>query len=98
LQFSLFLARTLGRTLHELMHTMTAEEFGLWQYEYRTRPWGEIRNDMMGGIIASTVANVNRGKDTEPFSAYDFIPKYGKKVQEEQPQVETQPAEFFKQF
>jgi hypothetical protein len=77
---------------------MTAEEFGLWQYEYSTRPWGDIRNDMMGSIIASTVANVNRRPEAEPFNAYDFLPKYGKKVQEEQTQVEDQPAEFFKQF
>jgi len=53
----------------------------------------------LGGIIASTVANVNRRPETEPFKAYDFIPKYGKKVKDDdQEQVEDQPAEFFKQF
>jgi len=80
------------------MHTMTAEEFGLWQYEYSVRPWGEIRADMMGGIVASTVANVNRGKDTEPFSAYDFMPKYGRKAKEAEPEKEDSPGEFFNKF
>jgi len=77
---------------------MTAEEFGLWQHEYSIRPWGDIRNDMVGGIIASTVANVNRHKDSEPFKAYDFMPKYGHQDSEEQEAAESSPAEFFKQF
>lgn len=37
-------------------------------------PIGEQRGDLRAGIIAATVANSVRGKDTEPFRPLDFMP------------------------
>lgn len=53
---------------------MTAEEYGLWCAEYRRSPWGEVRSDTGFGIVAATVANVNRGQKTKPYKATDFMP------------------------
>lgn len=39
------LARTLGKTLHELTHTMTADEFGLWYQEFLKAPWASFNID-----------------------------------------------------
>ena len=74
MRFALILARTLGRTLEELGQTCSAQEFGLWQALYEADPWGPLREDLAAGVIASTLANVNRGKDVTPFTALDFMP------------------------
>ena len=68
LRFRLLLARTLGRTLQELADSITAEEYGLWWAEYCRSPWGELRQDTGFGIVAATLANVNRGRNTAPFN------------------------------
>ena len=46
-------------------------------------PFGEERADLRMGVIASTIANVNRGKNTKAFSAQDFMPKFGQQEEEE---------------
>jgi hypothetical protein len=76
---------------------MTAEEFGLWKSEYALRPWGEVRADAVGGIIASTVANVSRNSDTAPYLPADFMPKYGKKIEVAAPSDEAE-TNFFNKF
>lgn len=43
MRFALRLARSLGRTLHELAHTMTAEEFALHYMDSCIEPWGDAR-------------------------------------------------------
>ena len=53
---------------------MSAEEFGMWQAAYSAEPWGEARIDLAGGIVAATVANCNRGKDTRAYVPFDFMP------------------------
>lgn len=40
-------------------------------------PMGGEREDLRSGIIAATIANVNRGKDSSPFEPSDFMPKFG---------------------
>ncbi len=40
----------------------------------RIDPWDQGRADLRAGIIASTIANVNRGKRSKSFSAKDFMP------------------------
>ena len=41
-------------------------------------PFGEERADLRAGIVASTVANAARDPKTqrEPFTPYEFMPKY----------------------
>ena len=40
----------------------------------RVDPFGEWRADLRAGIVASTLANANRGKDTKVFAPKDFMP------------------------
>lgn len=40
----------------------------------RVEPFGEQRADLRSGIIASTVANVNRGRRQKAFQPTDFMP------------------------
>jgi hypothetical protein len=37
-------------------------------------PHGPIRGDIQAGIVASTIANVNRGKGSQAFTVQDFLP------------------------
>ena len=57
---------------------ITSYEISEWMAEYSIEPFGEIRGDLQAGIVASTVANVNRDPDKrrEPFSPHDFMPKW----------------------
>lgn len=50
---------------------------------YQLEPFGEERDDLRSGIIASTIANANRGKGQKPFKPSDFMPS----VQEEKPKL-----------
>lgn len=73
----MLLALQLGRTLHELAETMTAEEFGLWAALYAADPWGEQRADLRAGIVAATVANyagMQRSKQAGPARPTEFMP------------------------
>jgi hypothetical protein len=45
-----------------------------WQIYEAIEPFGEQRADLRAGIIASVIANVNRGKGQNPFTATDFMP------------------------
>lgn len=64
---------------------------------YAAEPWGEERMDVGFGIIASTVANVHRGKDSKPASVLDFAPYLRKSepAPDDAAQAET-PMQFLK--
>ena len=55
---------------------MSSTEFLEWSVFYSMEPFGDERGDLQAGIIASTVANANRGKNSKPYSPKDFIPKF----------------------
>lgn len=38
-------------------------------------PFGERRADLRAAIVATTVANANRGKNQRPFKVEDFMPR-----------------------
>ena len=44
-------------------------------------PQGEERADLRAGIVASTVANTNRGKGKKAFEPVDFMPKFDQQEQ-----------------
>jgi len=73
---------------------MSAHEFGEWWALYRMEPWAEARADIASGMIASTIANVNRRENSRPFSPLDFAPYL--KPQDEP--VEMDPEDFLKGF
>ena len=71
----MILGRALGLTLGQVMR-MPAQEVAIWEAAYTAEPWGEVRADISSGVVASTIANVNRGKDTPAFTPADFMPFY----------------------
>jgi len=39
----------------------------------QVEPFGDRRRDVQAGIIAATIANVNRGKDIRPYKVTEFM-------------------------
>lgn len=58
---------------------MSSREFSEWLAYCEMEPFGEERGDLRAGIVASTVANVNRDpkKRPRPFQPRDFMPEFG---------------------
>lgn len=60
-----------------MLRHMSSRELTEWMvYEKLTGPLGPARSDLQAGIIAATIANVNRGKNQKPAKPSDFIPKW----------------------
>jgi len=53
---------------------------------YQLEPWGCEIEDWRAGMIAATIANVNRDpkKQRKPYEPQDFMPKRGADTTEEQ--------------
>jgi len=47
-----------------------------WLAYASLEPFGEDRADLRAGIIASTVANVNRGRSQRSLTPQDFMPDF----------------------
>lgn len=58
-------ALALGMTVEELHARMSVGEFRRWAQYLSEEPTIGERVDLIGGIIASTIANVNRGKSSK---------------------------------
>jgi hypothetical protein len=67
------LALSFGLPPRELAQRLTARELVEFEELYRLDPWGPERGDLAAGIVASTIANVNRGPKSEPFRPADFM-------------------------
>ena len=76
------------------MTRCNSRQFAEWQAYYQVEPWGEERADLRAGIVASTIANVNRGKGQKPFKPSDFMPDFEPK----KPQTAEQMAAFMTKF
>lgn len=64
-----------GQAPSEFLKRMRPSELGYFAALYRIDPWGEQRADLRAGIVASTMANINRDpKKTPPFKATQFMP------------------------
>ena len=62
----------------EMLGRMSSAEITEWLAFYQLEPFGPERGDLRAGIVAATVANVNRDakKQKKPYSAQDFMPKF----------------------
>jgi hypothetical protein len=47
-----------------------------WQAYYQLEPFGESRADLRNAMLCSLVANIMRGKDSEPVQLDDFMPTF----------------------
>jgi flagellar basal body rod protein FlgC len=59
-----------------MLGEISSRDFAEWMAYARLEPFGEERDDLRMGIIASTIANVNRDKGKKPYSPRDFMPSF----------------------
>ena len=79
--------------MKQLYREIDSAELVEWQAYYNLEPWGEQKADIRTGIIASTIANVNRGKNTKAFSHEDFVLKSRQELEHEARQKKKQSTE-----
>ena len=83
-------------SVRELRGRLTSHEVTEWLAFYLMEPWDGgpqgNRGDIRSGIIAATVANVNRSKDSEPFTHRDFMPNYQSRLERQRASVQQQMA------
>ena len=70
-------------TVREMLARFDSKELSEWMAYYELNPFGTVRDDLQAGIIASTIANVNRGKSDKSFTPSDFMPYMDKPEQSE---------------
>jgi len=63
-----------GMTVGEMLQRMSSAEYAGWMAYCRIEPLGEYRADLRSGVVASTVFNMNRGKNVAARSPGDFMP------------------------
>jgi len=61
-------------TVRELLSRMDSRELAEWIAYYSLEPFGNFRTDLVGGIVASTIANCNRTSKSRSFKPSDFMP------------------------
>ncbi len=62
-------------TREELLDRITVEEFQTWFLLEQIEPYGEYGAWLRTGVLASTMANIHRGKDQSAFAPLDFMPE-----------------------
>jgi hypothetical protein len=75
-------------TVRELLVRIDSRELTEWMIYYDMEPWGTEIEDWRAGLIASTVANVNRDpkKRKEPYAPHDFMPKRVQEIKQQSPE------------
>ena len=64
----------LGRhDVDAMLSEMTSAQFAEWMAYSRAEPWGEERDDLRMGVLASMIANMFRDKNKKPAKPSDFI-------------------------
>ena len=73
---------------------MSSREFAEWLAFAGLEPLGDARGDLQAAIIAATVANMLRGKDSKAVGIEDMLPRFdeAEEADEEPDPAETQAA------
>ena len=61
--------------VYKILQDMPATELLNWKAMYQIDPFGTFRDNLHTGMIASTVYNMQRGKNSRPMKATDFLIK-----------------------
>lgn len=85
--FRFRLALALGMTVGELESRMSNRELHEWAEFSGLYPFMPERMDFVGGVVASTIANVHRGRGQKAFSPDDFIADYSRKSKIDDPEL-----------
>lgn len=64
----------MGIPIKRLLKEIDSKDITDYIAYYQIEPFGTEQDYIQAGIIASTIANVNRGKNTQPFKPHDFVP------------------------
>ena len=57
-----------------MLSRIDSKELSEWAAFYSLEPFGGFRSDLQAGIVASTVANCNRTRQSKAFTPQDFMP------------------------
>ena len=73
-------------TVRELLARIDSHELTEWAAYFNLEPWGTETDDWRAGMVASTIANVNRDskRQRKPFVPQDFMPTRAVSEKEEQ--------------
>ena len=71
----------MGCTVSELLTRVSSHELTEWMAFSTLEPFGVDAENLGHAITASTIANVNRGKNQQPYKVTDFMPKFEKQEQ-----------------
>ena len=63
-------------TPEHLVKYLNSRDIGKWIAYYAIEPFGPMHDEQIGGVIASTVANCNRGKNQSSLDYTEFMPNY----------------------
>ena len=77
---------------------MPAAEFNAWGLYYRVFPFGDTRGDLQSGVVASTIANVNRSRGTRPYNPTDFMPQFGQPSSTNDDVIEKRINKFMRRY
>jgi len=71
-------------TPREVLVRHTSRELTEWMAFFELEPWGSEIEDYRFGVVASTIANVNRDpkKRSKPYEPTDFFPSREEKIEE----------------
>lgn len=70
-----------------------------WLAFEQVEPFGTPVEDLRSGVIAATIANVHRAKNSRPFSPSDFVPRWDHRAAlEERERAEASRAEDIRAF
>jgi hypothetical protein len=85
------LALALGVPVLELQTRITSAEFQEWRAYYQEEPFGDLRDDFRGGVLASIVQNLFIGRGDAAASPADFITHADGKAATTGPAARTDP-------
>ena len=65
-------------TVRRLLGELDSRELTAWMAYESVEPFGERRANLHAGIVAATVANVNRDRHARAFQPTDFLLEFGR--------------------
>lgn len=81
----------------EVLLRFSSAEITEWMAYDRIDPFGGFRGDVQAAVIASTIANVHRGRNSPVRKIEDFLPFQPRKKQSQE-EVDNQIKRFFTNF
>ena len=64
-----------------LLRELDSHQIAEWMAYSQLEPFGDQEAFWRSGMVASTIANANKGKNTKAFAPEDFMPKLKKPKQ-----------------